>query len=275
MELKQLQIKQPKLCLDPPPRTPTTKLYKQCLYLFPNSNLFLHSPLRNVQAQYRRWDSNAENFRAQNFNFNPRPNKNDDDDDEAAEWFEVLEEFIDGAWIFPVFRSFGWMLPAIISSLLITSGPKAFLMALAVPLGQSALSLVFQRIVGKKPSKPKRKAQTRRRPRARSARNVKFEEDEEETNEGSRTESMGYQTWVGGNDVRVDRDSRRSPRYGGWDDLDRQSKTYKGSEKNSAQNTDRPQRSKLSRGGRKGETPLLLRLLIAVFPFLGSWTKIL
>lgn len=164
------------------------------------------------------------------------------------------------------------MLPAIISSLLITSGPKAFLMALAVPMGQSALSLLFQRIVGKKSSKPKRKARTRRRPRARSARNVKFEE---ETNEDSRKDSMGYRTWVGGNDVREDRDSQHSPRYGGWDDLDRQSKTYKGSEKNSAQNTDSPQRSKLSRGGRKGETPLLLRLLIAVFPFLGSWTRML
>lgn len=104
MELKHLQIRQPKLCFNPPPRTTTTHLYKQCLYLFPNSNILLYSPLRKVQARYRRWDSNAENFRAQNFNFNPKPNRNDeeDDDDEAGEWFEVLEEFIDGAWIFPV-----------------------------------------------------------------------------------------------------------------------------------------------------------------------------
>ncbi|KAL1804053.1 hypothetical protein ACET3Z_032700 [Daucus carota] len=278
MELKQLEIRQPKLCFNPPlPRTPTSHLYTQCLYLFPNSNLYLFSPLRNVQAQYRRWDSNAESFRAQNFNFNPEPNKNDDEDDEAGQWLEVLEELIDGAWIFPVFRSFGWTLPAIISSLLITSGPKAFLMALAVPLGQSVLSLAFQKIVGKK-SKPKRKARTRRKPRTRPARNVRFEEEEEEeeeAKEGSRNDSMGYQTWVGGNDIRDDSDSQSSPRFGGWDDLDRQSKSYKGSDKNFAQNTDRPQRSKLSRGRRKGETPLLLRLLIAVFPFLGSWTKIL
>lgn len=107
MELKQLQIRQPKLCYNrPPPSTSTTNLYKQCLYLLPNSNIYLCTPLRNVQAQYRRWDSNAENFRAQNFNFNPKPNRNDDDedgDDEAGEWFEVLEELIDGAWIIPVF----------------------------------------------------------------------------------------------------------------------------------------------------------------------------
>lgn len=178
-------------------------------------------------------------------------------------------------YLLQVFRSFGWMLPAIISSLLITSGPKAFLMALAVPLGQSALSLAFQKIVGKKSSKPKRKARTRRKPRARSARNVKFQEEDEETIEDFRKNSTGYQTWVGGDDVPADRDSQSSPKYGGWDDLDRQSKTYKGFENNSAQNTDRPQRSKLSRGGRRGETPLLLRLLIAVFPFLGSWTKML
>lgn len=287
MELK-LQIVQRQLRI----HTPTSllilllPLHQQCsktmassfsLSSNPNPNDSPFHLLRWVHARYRRWDSNAETFRAQNFNFNPQNNDEDDDDDndddDDDDWLGVLEEFIEGAWIVPVFRSFGWMLPAIISSLLLTSGPKAFLMALAIPLGQSALSLAFQKISGRKSSKPKRKARTKPKPRVRYSRNVKLEEEEAAKSEGTRKGTMGYQTWVAGDDVRGEKDSQDSPSFGGWDELDRQTKFNKGSARKSAQNADGPQRSKLSRRGRESEMPLLLRLLIAVFPFLGSWTK--
>lgn len=172
-----------------------------------------------------------------------------------------------------MFRSFGWMLPAIISSLLLATGPKAFLMALAIPLGQSALSLVFQKISGRKPSKQKRKGRNKQKTSARYARKVKIEEEEATESEGTRRGAMGYQTWVGGNDVQADKNSQDSPRFGGWDDLDRRTTFNKGSAQRSAQNANGELRSKLSRKRGKGETPLLLRLLIAVFPFLGTWTK--
>ncbi|CAK9166993.1 unnamed protein product [Ilex paraguariensis] len=243
--------------------------------------------LRQIQVcRYRRWDSNAESFRNQNFNFNFDSNSgndgSDDDDDDTPFGLEqlggVVEEFIDGVWIFKAFRSFGWFLPATVISLLVSTGPKAFLMALALPLGQSALSLAFQKLWGNKQNNPKRKAKSKKKPRARPRRKVELEEDEEEEeeeNQGIGKGKMGYQSWVGGNEAPAAKDSQDASSLGGWDVLDSME-----SVKRSARTERGPRRTpikkgKLSRGGRKGEMPLFLRLLIAVFPFLGSWTKML
>lgn len=54
------------------------------------------------------------------------------------------------------------MIPAIGISLLLGTGSNAFFMALAVPLGQTALSLVIDKVWGTTSSKPKPRTRTRR-----------------------------------------------------------------------------------------------------------------
>lgn len=226
---------------------------------------------RRIQTKSRRWDSNAETFRTQSFDFNSDDDDDDDDfeDDDANQWLDILEDFIDGVWIFKVFRSFGWFLPAIISSLLLTSGPKAFLMALAIPIGQSAFSMLFQTVWGRPRSKTRRRGKSKRKPPPRRGGASYVDVDEEEEYPRERKRANGYQTWVAGDGGLGDNKSNdSSASFGGWEDLDRKNRPK----------TDRkrkPAKSKLSRGERRSKTPLFLRLLIAVFPFLGSWTRML
>ncbi|KAJ0463508.1 hypothetical protein HanHA300_Chr14g0516481 [Helianthus annuus] len=51
----------------------------------------------------RRWDSNAETFRTRNFDFDDDFEDEEDDDDDSNQWLDILEDFIDGVWIFKVF----------------------------------------------------------------------------------------------------------------------------------------------------------------------------
>ncbi|XP_059652597.1 uncharacterized protein LOC132299792 [Cornus florida] len=275
------------------PRSPVPTLSSQ--------NPPLSSHLRHItHSRYRRWDSNAETFRTQNFKFNQENNDKEEDDEgtgfgekQRRSWWsddmpkEVdsasggLEDLLDSVWIFKVFRSYGWMLPAIIASTLLATGPKAFLMALALPLGQSMLSLAFEKLWGGKQTNPKRKTRTKKKPSARTASNFELEEEEEEEGPGSRKGKRGYQSWVAENDISVDKGSQEEPSFGGWDVLDRQKEFDMRSRKRPARTAGKSQRrtpmekGKLSRRLGRSDTPLLLRLLIAVFPFLGSWTKML
>lgn len=173
-----------------------------------------------------------------------------------------------------VFSSYGWTLPFIIMSYLFATGPKAFLMALALPLGQSALSLAFDKLWGKTQSRPKRKPRMRRKPSASSASKFAME-DKEVDNKGQETgkRKMGYQSWVDGNDSSVENGERDEPNFGGWDDLERYKFAQRTSTMASGSGKTSKEKGKISRRKRKGDTPLLLRLLIAVFPFLGSWTR--
>lgn len=177
-----------------------------------------------------------------------------------------------------VFRSFGWFLPAIISSLLLTSGPKAFLMALAIPIGQSALSMLFQTVWGRPKDKTRRRGKSksksqsegkRKPPRRGGASYADVDEEEEEFTRGERKRASGYQTWVAGDGGSGDKKSSgSSASFGGWEELDRRGSSNTAGKR-------KPLKSKLSRKERRSTTPLFFRLLIAVFPFLGSWTRML
>ncbi|KAF7837393.1 putative transmembrane protein [Senna tora] len=241
-------------------------------------------------TKYPRWDSNAETLRDRKFNFSFRGKGEDDDDDEDVEefgkkrrWWSdeppgtkkgtsgTWEEAIDSIWIFKVFKSYGWAFPIIIISWLVATGPKAFLMALALPLGQSALALAFEKLWGGGKSKPKRKSRMRRKPSATSSTvsGTEVKEEPEET-QRSRRGKKSYQSWV--DNGSVDRDKQSEPSFGGWDDLDRfgsVSGATSGSERMAAE------KGKLSKRVGKSDKPLLVRLLIALFPFLGTWTKML
>ena len=168
-----------------------------------------------------------------------------------------------------VFRSYGLMLPAIIISTVLATGPKAFLMALALPIGQSVLTLAFTKLWGTKQDNPKRKTKTK--PRVSFSSYVELEEEEEKESKGTRKGKVGYQSWVSPNDVSVNKDSQIPSNFGGWDDLNRTKGFDMGSSRSSARTgrsgRTRTEKSKFRRRERRSDTPFLLRLLFAVFPF--------
>lgn len=177
-------------------------------------------------------------------------------------------------WWVQVFRSYGWMLPAIIISLLLSTGPKAFLMALALPLGQSAVSLAFEKLFGRAQRSPRRNPRPRKKkPFASPASAVEIEEEEWAKSRETRKGNMGYRSWEIGNDGSSTGEGVESgSSFNGWDELEdirRKARTAGASRRTPGV------KSKLSRRERRKDTPLFLRLLIAVFPFLGSWTKML
>ncbi|XP_072995535.1 uncharacterized protein [Typha latifolia] len=246
------------------------------------------------------WDSNVESvrpgwFRRQSSEAedevkdSPRKEKrtwwSDDSSDGLDDEFE-FDPFDDDSfdkpwekiWIFKVFRSYGYLLPAIIASMLLASGPKAFLMALAFPLGQSAISLAFDKVWGKAREGPRARPKTKKNPFARSTSDFKKQRQEES---GSiKNGKSGYQTWVSADTGVADKGAvPRRPSFGGWDELDRQKGPIKGSQRRQAPkvNDSTPVEpvKKLSKRGKYRDAPLFWRLLIAVFPFLGSWTRIL
>ena len=74
-------------------------------------------------------------------------------------WCEMLNSFSQCRFLNP-------MVGRCLSSLhhgCFSTGPKAFLMALAIPLGQSALALAFEKLWGWTESKPKRKYRMKRK----------------------------------------------------------------------------------------------------------------
>nr|ACU20832.1 unknown [Glycine max] len=244
----------------------------------------------------KRWDSNAETFRPRNFTPNDvrkgqeqerelkegfgkkrrwwsdEDREFEDKEEEVVEETSsgILEDAIDSVWFLQIFKSYGWTLPVILMSWLISSGPKAFLMALILPLGQSALALAFEKLWGPSERKPKRKYRMRRKPRVRNYTRV-----EEEPEEKQKTKK-GYQSWVVEDKGSVDTGSREAaPSFGGWDDLERSRPTTKSSRGMDGSRRTSMEGGRLSRRQRKSDTPLLLRVLFAIFPFLGTWTKML
>lgn len=214
----------------------------------------------------------------------------DDDDDNydddtrnvdiVEQGLGVFEDYIDSIWIFKVFSSFGWALPFILVSIVLATGLKAFLMALALPLGQSTFSFAIQRMWDGKAKRPKRKTKTKSRSYARSSRTVKRGKGQRATTPGKEKAKMGYQSWVPGHDDSANQVEKNAPVFGGWDELDGLSDFNIGSSSSSDQRIGKSENSpsekgRLSMKTEKSDTPLLLRLLIAVFPFLASWTKML
>lgn len=281
------------------------------IFSFPSSSPFRFSST----LHYRPPDSNAEPFSSHNFRRRDEYSEADDHDDDhqgfdpgirfrtttrrnRRRWWSddpppdfedqpsgILDEVIDSVWIFKVFKSYGWTLPPIIFSLLLNSGPKAFLMALALPLGQSIISLALEKLWGTPERKPKRRTRSKARKRpfysTGTSRIQEEEEDEEEARgngEGNGKMGYGYQSWeVGDNGGEVRKESRNGASFGGWEDLDGvgSERKAKSRVRGKKQSSTSMEKGKLSWREKKSDTPLLLRLLIAVFPFLGSWTRML
>ncbi|XP_064942333.1 uncharacterized protein LOC135595402 [Musa acuminata AAA Group] len=247
------------------------------------------------------WDSNAESVRAGRFKFRDggaggdegegvswRSDKRrwwSDDSDEPDEDFEAFDDDPveqdpwDKIWIFKVFKSYGYLLPAIIVSMLLATGPKAFLMALALPLGQSAISLAIDKVWGKVPGGQQTRRKSKKKSFTRSDGGYKRQwQDRSSYNSPGRHD---YQSWVSMDPGVDDKAKTSEPSLGGWDDLDRQGGSTSGrarqqpSTPRSSPESELVKKGKLSKRGRYKGAPLFLRLLIAVFPFLGSWTRML
>ncbi|CAI8582918.1 unnamed protein product [Vicia faba] len=254
-----------------------------------------HSRISFSSNNFPRWDSN-DAFQPSNFSFNNARTKpleqeeeEEEDDEEYVKkrrWWsdespEETEEGYSGAWvdaldslwILKIFKPYGWTLPIILASWLLSTGPKAFLMALAIPLGQSALALAFEKLWGRTESKPKRRYRMKRK--RRNVNDTRVEEEPEEENQKTSTRKGGMQSWVVENDGSVDSGSRNAPSFGGWDDLERPRPSRRRSQAKKGSQRMTMEGGRLSRRERKSDTPLLVRLLIAIFPFLGSWTKML
>ncbi|XP_047332729.1 uncharacterized protein LOC124936286 [Impatiens glandulifera] len=58
----------------------------------------------------------------------------------------ILDQIIESSFILKVLSAYGWGLPIILISLLIASGPKAFLMSMVFPIGESTLNLTFKKM---------------------------------------------------------------------------------------------------------------------------------
>lgn len=176
-----------------------------------------------------------------------------------------------------ILNALGWMLPAIGISVLMGTGPNPLLMALVLPLAQSAVSFAIDTFWGKPSRSTKPKGRTKKKPFSRAASSMRTSEDREDFESGNLRES--YQSWTAANDISSKQTGdKTAPSFGGWDELDKSVGSYKAPKRATTQRENEPlqqKRGKLSRRVKNRETPLLLRLLIAVFPFLGSWAKLL
>lgn len=179
-----------------------------------------------------------------------------------------------------VFGSYGWMLPPILLSLLLANGLKAFLLALALPIGQSTFAFAINRFQNRGKDKPKRKDKAKKKQRSRfySSRDAGSVESSEYTyNQGPQMKQNGYQSWGSKDDFTTSR--KTAADFGGWDELDSVMDYNVGSPRREPRKTSGPRGTSAKKGRkrklRESDGPLLLRLLISVFPFLSSWTKML
>ena len=100
--------------------------------------------------------------------------------------------------------------------------------------------------------------------------------EEEPEDQKTRRGRTGYQSWVvEENNGSADRGNREAPSFGGWDDLERSRPATRSTRAVDGSRRTAMEAGRLSRRERKSDMPLLLRLLIAIFPILGTWTKML
>lgn len=166
--------------------------------------------------------------------------------------------------------------------MLLATGPKAFLLALALPLGQSAISLAIDKVWGKTEDGPRTKPKARKREFTRS--NWGFGRRWQDQGSDDEEGRNGYQSWASTDTGVTSGATTSGTSLGGWDELDIHGRDntngYVRRQRERPSKRDLSQfkptrKGKFSKRGRHKDEPLLLRLLIAIFPFLASWTRIL
>ncbi|EOA31227.1 hypothetical protein CARUB_v10014393mg [Capsella rubella] len=193
----------------------------------------------------------------------------DDDDDDYDDWMNEEED--DWTMVFEVFRTLSWMLAPIGISLLLGTDSNAGLMALAVPLVQSVLSLVVSKVWSRSSTRPMKRSRRDVFSRFGSVGSARTRKSKQGENMRGGVDKGGYKSWI----VRDADSNSMGTGYGGWDDLDTQREIRNGNPSNENVRPKQQFERKANRRWRVKEKPLLLRMLIAAFPFLGSWTKLL
>ncbi|XP_010509913.1 PREDICTED: uncharacterized protein LOC104786251 [Camelina sativa] len=189
-------------------------------------------------------------------------NDNDSGGDGKFDLWKILEEIIDNVWILKALRSYGYLLPFIILSLFFSTGPKAFLVSLAVAIGPSLLFYAFQKLIG-----------WDKRKRTSMANQFGIEDEDEGIVERRRRSRVQYNPSMVRNNVNNGREVNRSSaemasNFGGWDELDGRSTVPE-------QPISKPKRKRVRRREKAAAQPLLLRLLVSLFPFLSTYTNML
>ncbi|KAH9623081.1 hypothetical protein KSS87_005573 [Heliosperma pusillum] len=202
----------------------------------------------------------------------------DDDEEDGGYEFGLFEDSNPFDWIFQVLKIFGWVVPAVIISSLLGTGTNSLIMAVVLPLGQTALSLVMDKFGGSPTSSSSSRPgyKSRRRPRHGSRSRPGARNARSRTSPGR----GGYQSWRTANNSSVKTGWGNDPRFGGWDELDEQvGPTSDFSSKGQSREVNDPQSFEIGSGKlsrmQNRDKPLLMRLMIAVFPLLGSWTRFL
>lgn len=132
-------------------------------------------------------------------------------------------------------------------------------------------------MLNEKQNKRERKPKIKKSSGASSPKFVKRKVAENKVrNQRNKNMKMGYQSWIPQDEGSKDTSENNVPSFGGWDELIKSNKFDVGSPKSSDQSRSDKRPSSEDDGFSrvtKSDTPLLLRLLLAVFPFLGYWTK--
>ncbi|KAL0302991.1 UNVERIFIED_CONTAM: hypothetical protein Sradi_6167200 [Sesamum radiatum] len=138
-----------------------------------------------------------------------------------------------------IFRAFGWMIPAVIISMLLGTGPNAIIMALALPLAQSALSLAAEALLGRVYEHPRSRPKSKKRPFAGATNRTRVRKEKEyRTQKGKEAEN--YKSWVDANNGSTKNEKRKQQRFNGWDELDNQPRVDKEPRVGSVKNANEP-----------------------------------
>ncbi|XP_009141298.1 uncharacterized protein LOC103865254 [Brassica rapa] len=186
-------------------------------------------------------------------------NVEEDDDDDVdggngkIDLWKILEEIVDNVWILKAFKSYGYLLPFILLSLFFSTGPKAFLISLGVAIGPSLLFLAFQKVIG-----------WDKRRRTSTANQFGVEMGDE------RRSRVRYNP----SQVRNSGSAGMASNFGGWDELEGPG-TVSEQPRTEPRRKPMKKRKKIRREEAAEAQPLLLRLLVSLFPFLSSYTNML
>ncbi|KAL9676238.1 hypothetical protein QQ045_004451 [Rhodiola kirilowii] len=195
----------------------------------------------------------------------------DDVDDEEDE--EEEDEF----WGFKILKAFGWMVPAILISMVLGTGPNALFMAVALPLGQTALSLAVNKVWGMawQTSKPRPGNRTRSKPYASTSDGNRARKREQDAGFASRKQTTSSTSSTGSYEPAQGNGHRATTSFGGWDELDREVEMRPKPSMEEDERKRQKKDSKVSKRVGNRDSPLFIRLLVAGFPFLGSWARFL
>ncbi|KAL9253067.1 hypothetical protein AKJ16_DCAP14491 [Drosera capensis] len=201
----------------------------------------------------------------------------EEEEDGEEDW---LGDVVEGLWVLKVLKSYGWTLPLIMLSWILATGPKAFVMALGVPFGLALITFSFNKLWEWTQNSRKPRPRPRRR-QSSVYREDSYLKDDDEVGEESwnmRYPNKQNHFWVASQDD-DNVDKRSASTFGGWEDLVGEPEVESNASAFSAERIDRSKSTtkkwNANRRVKRRDLPLLLRLLVGVFPFLGFWISLL